>query len=295
MKRRLVFYKNNMEISKLPLPTTMCVNSSQPFPQFHFSPPALHTNISSIPTQMQIFQRNLEIHANAGMPLFLSPYLPNQFFPPVNQLSLFTIQQNMLKFHQLQKAFQSGVEQDEQRLGQTHLTSRSQNQQSNYRSEETTIEKHQSESRSKVQADVISQWDPWFHRRIKKNVKKDAKFVKGSPQRQNRVMKNIHRKEIKVIHSLPVGQILAKGKNLGNVNSNTSSKRSSTESPDIDENKRINFKCERKSVNKVTAPEKISVLKRYRKRPMDNKGCKNLKTHKTCDLSPTDDVITHED
>ena len=113
----------------------------------------------------------------------LASHLQNYFLPPVNYIPPFLVYGNMHKFQQLLHAFQSGMELNQQRSNNINSIHTPEEEQQHYIVNDTIKGKQTNERRPKLHEDVVSQWDPWFHRRIRKNVKKQGKLVKMSARK----------------------------------------------------------------------------------------------------------------
>ena len=100
--------------------------------------------------------------------------------------------QHMLRFHQLQQAFQLGME----RMKNSRNASNVEKDFENVDQDINTVPGKKSANPDR-QANVISHWDPWFHRRMRKNLKKAIKGPKEiSNNRQvKRITKTVYKKK----------------------------------------------------------------------------------------------------
>ena len=161
-----------MELNKLSSPT-MNLNVF-PFIQHvpYFNQNVVPHNLDS--HHQYLPQKNLEQHFLTLPPPLSNPFhLFPGFIPPMHPISLFSAQQHLLKVQQLQQAFQQGIERS-QSSNSLKPSALPQNrhyqvyQIGNKEPKDSPSLKQKSETKQ----DLISHWDPWFHRRAKKDIKK---------------------------------------------------------------------------------------------------------------------------
>ena len=122
-----------------------------------------------------------------SFPMYVAPPFPSQLCSSISPLDLLTAHQNILRLHQLQKAFQFGLEQKKPRCTSINQIAHfEQGHDENHAKTELLSDEEKLKNTSKVQAHVISQWDPWFHRRIRKSVQEHKKIVKRTKNVQSK-------------------------------------------------------------------------------------------------------------
>ena len=113
---------------------------------------------------------------------------------PISHINHLIIYQHMLRFHQLQQAFQLGME----RMKNSRNPSNVENDLENVEEDMNTVPGKKSAIQSPDrQANVISHWDPWFHRRMRKNLKKDIEGPKkiSNNLQGKRMNKTVYKKK----------------------------------------------------------------------------------------------------
>ena len=113
---------------------------------------------------------------------------------PISHINHFIMYQHMLRFHQLQRAFQLGMERMKNSRNPSNVEKDFENVDEDIN---TVTGKKSAKQNPDRQANVISHWDPWFHRRMRKNLKKD---IKGSKEISNnlqvkRITKTVYKKK----------------------------------------------------------------------------------------------------
>ena len=113
---------------------------------------------------------------------------------PISHINHFIMYQHMLRFHQLQQAFQLGVERMKNSRNPSNVEKDSEKVDEDIN---TVPGKKSAKQNSDRQANVISHWDPWFHRRMRKNLKKDIKGSKeiSSNLQVKRITKTVYKKK----------------------------------------------------------------------------------------------------
>ena len=137
---------------------------------------------------------------------------------PISHINHLIMYQHMLRFHQLQQAFQLGME----RMKNSTNPSNVEKDLENVDEDINTVPGKKSAKQSPDrQANVISHWDPWFHRRMRKNLKKD---LKGSKEISNNL-------QVKRINKTVYKRKRARSAldNEGFLENNKSNKRNATE------------------------------------------------------------------
>lgn len=163
-----------MELNKSSSPT-MNLNTFpfiQHAPYFNqnfmpYNPDFLHQYLP----QKSFAQHCLTLPSPLSNPFHLFP----GFIPPMHPISFFSAQQNLLKVHQLQQAFQQGIERS-----QSSNTLQPSISPQNRHHQEYKKESIQLKQKSETKQNLISHWDPWFHRRAKKEIKKATKEMNKS-------------------------------------------------------------------------------------------------------------------
>ena len=162
-----------MEINNLAFSTINLSSFSSP-PQLPILPQHNPQNINMF--HPFIGQRVLEQHClPMPTPLFNPFYPSSPFIPPITPHSVFTTQQNLVKLQQLQIAFHLGVE----RKQSWNSRPKSISPHANVEVKEivkTQESKETLKQTCEVRQDMISHWDPWFHRRAKRQAKKEIKI-----------------------------------------------------------------------------------------------------------------------
>ena len=135
---------------------------------------------------------------------------------PISHINHLIMYQHMLRFHQLQQAFQLGVE----RMKNSRSPSNVEKDSEKVDEDINTVPGKQSANPDR-QANVISHWDPWFHRRMRKNLKKDIKGPKeiSNNLQVKRINKTVYRKK----------RARSMIDNEGSLDGNKSNKRNATE------------------------------------------------------------------
>ena len=126
--------------------------------------------------------------------------------------------QHMLRFHQLQQAFQLGME----RMKNSRNPSNVEKDSEKVDEDINTVPGEKcAKQNSDRQANVISHWDPWFHRRMRKNLKKDIKGPKeiSNNLQVKRITKTVYKKK----------RARSAIDNEGSMENNKSNKRNATE------------------------------------------------------------------
>ena len=137
---------------------------------------------------------------------------------PISHINHLIMYQHMLRFHQLQQAFQLGME----RMKNSTNPSNVEKDLENVDEDINTVPGKKSAKQSPDrQANVISHWDPWFHRRMRKNLKKDLKGSKeiSNNLQEKRINKTVYKKK----------RARSAIDNEGSLGGNKSNKRNATE------------------------------------------------------------------
>ena len=137
---------------------------------------------------------------------------------PISHINHLIMYQHMLRFHQLQQAFQLGME----RMKNSTNPSNVEKDLENVDEDINTVPGKKSAKQSPDrQANVISHWDPWFHRRMRKNLKKDLKGSKeiSNNLQEKRINKTVYKKK----------RARSAIDNKGSLGGNKSNKRNATE------------------------------------------------------------------
>ena len=151
-----------------------------PLPYIPLLHPASPDSVQPAPLVIPPYQTILGHKSVASVPFFPRPHGQIPSYPHINPIALLKLHENFVKVKQLQAAFELGIvrRQHNQAQMQSSSHSRSMDKDLHFLGNPLSVaEKEQQEANnsSKLQAQVISQWDPWFHRRIKKTTKKEAK------------------------------------------------------------------------------------------------------------------------
>ena len=119
-------------------------------------------------------QNSLDQHLLTFPSPLSNPFHPFPgFVPPIHPITFFSAQQHLFKVQQLQQAFQQGFErcQSSNSLKPPVLPHYRHNQVCQDENKEPK-EFPSLKQKSDTKQDLISHWDPWFHRRAKKDIKK---------------------------------------------------------------------------------------------------------------------------
>ena len=137
---------------------------------------------------------------------------------PISHINHFIMYQHMLRFHQLQQAFQLGMERMKNSRNPSNVEKDSEKVDEDIN---TVPGKKSAKQSSDRQANVISHWDPWFHRRMRKNLKKDIKGPKeiSNNLQVKRITKTVYKKK----------RARSAIDNEGSMENNKSNKRNATE------------------------------------------------------------------
>ena len=184
---------------------------------FHPAGPSHYINTAHVGTPVR--RPTIEHMANNVLP----PMAPSCMsipvpLSPISHISHFIMYQHMLRFHQLQQAFQLGME----RMNNSRNPSNVEKNFENVDEDVNTIPgKKSAKQNPDRQANVISHWDPWFHRRMRKNLKKDIKGPKviSNNLQVKRINKTIYKKK----------RARSAIDNEGSLENNKSNKRNATE------------------------------------------------------------------
>ena len=150
-------------------------------------------------------------------PLYHSP----GFVPTINPFCFFDDKQHNLRLQQLQRAFQLGVQREQ--ISSSHEPSDSRKdtidvgcEVKSRRPKDIHIVKHVSGDSKKL----ISHWDPWFHRRARKQIKIEKEAQNKSSKKSSLVKIRKTRKE-KIINSNKCVRLCSKTQNTQHVNPST--------------------------------------------------------------------------
>ena len=137
---------------------------------------------------------------------------------PISHINHLIMYQHMLRFHQLQQAFQLGMERMKNSRNPSNVEKDFENVDEDIK---TVPSKKSAKQNPDRQANVISHWDPWFHRRMRKNLKKDIKGPKeiSNNLQVKRINKTVYRKK----------RARSMIDNEGSLGGNKSNKRNATE------------------------------------------------------------------